>query len=75
LKEYGNHVQILTKDDGSRDFDLLDKGDWYGVTISSDWNISLGVEPDAVNTRLRLADLEMASKKGIHTLGIVRAGS
>ncbi|MBR5091278.1 MAG: radical SAM protein [Ruminiclostridium sp.] len=33
LKEHGNHVQILTKGDGSRDFDLLDKDDWYGVTI------------------------------------------
>lgn len=33
LKEHGNHVQILTKGDGSRDFDLLDSGDWYGVTI------------------------------------------
>lgn len=33
LKEYGNHVQILTKGDGKRDFDLLDGGDWYGVTI------------------------------------------
>ena len=32
LKEYGNHVQILTKGDGRRDFDLLDSGDWYGVT-------------------------------------------
>ena len=33
LKEYGNHVQILTKGDGQRDFDLLDENDWYGVTI------------------------------------------
>ena len=33
LKEHGNHVQILTKGDGTRDFDLLDGGDWYGVTI------------------------------------------
>lgn len=33
LKYYGNHVQILTKGDGSRDFDLLDENDWYGVTI------------------------------------------
>lgn len=32
LKEYGNHVQILTKGDGSRDFDMLDGSDWYGVT-------------------------------------------
>lgn len=33
LKEHGNHVQILTKGDGSRDFDSLDENDWYGVTI------------------------------------------
>ena len=33
LKEYGNHVQILTKGNGTRDFDLLDSYDWYGVTI------------------------------------------
>ena len=33
LKEYGNHVQILTKGDGTRDFDLMDGNDWYGVTI------------------------------------------
>lgn len=33
LKEYGNHIQILTKGDGSRDFDLLDENDWYGITL------------------------------------------
>lgn len=33
LKEYGNHVQILTKGDGSRDFDLLNENDWYGITL------------------------------------------
>lgn len=33
LKEYGNHVQLLTKGDGSRDFDLLDEEDWYGITL------------------------------------------
>ena len=33
IKESGNHVQILTKGDGSRDFDLLGDGDWYGVTM------------------------------------------
>lgn len=32
LKASGNHVQILTKGDGRRDFDLLDSGDWYGIT-------------------------------------------
>ncbi len=34
LKEHRNHVQILTKGNGSRDFDLLDKDDWFGVTIT-----------------------------------------
>lgn len=43
IKESGNHVQILTKGDGSRDFDLLDGNDWYGITLS-------GVNPSA--TRL-----------------------
>lgn len=34
IKEYGNHVQILTKGlDAPRDFDLLDSQDWFGVTI------------------------------------------
>ena len=33
LKSYGNHVQILTKGNGSRDFDLLDNNDWYGITL------------------------------------------
>lgn len=36
LKESGNHVQILTKGDGRRDFDLLDENDWYGVTLDGD---------------------------------------
>ena len=34
IKASGNHVQILTKGDGSRDFDLLDRDDWYGITYS-----------------------------------------
>ena len=33
IKASGNHVQILTKGDGSRDLDLLDGDDWYGITI------------------------------------------
>lgn len=41
LKEYGNHVQILTKGDGSRDIDLLDSNDWYGITIDGSENDSL----------------------------------
>ena len=37
LKEYGNHVQILTKGDGSRDFDLLDENDWYGISYDGSY--------------------------------------
>ena len=37
LKEHGNHVQILTKGDGSRDFDLLDGKDWYGITYDGSY--------------------------------------
>ena len=33
IKDGGNNVQILTKGDGSRDFDLLDNNDWYGITL------------------------------------------
>lgn len=34
LKQHGNHVQILTKGfTGTRDFDLLDENDWFGMTI------------------------------------------
>lgn len=33
LKDHDNHIQILTKGDGSRDLDLLDSDDWYGITL------------------------------------------
>ena len=36
IKGSGNNVQILTKGNGSRDFDLLDENDWYGVTLDGD---------------------------------------
>lgn len=59
LKEHGNHVQILTKGDGSRDFDLLDENDWYGVTIDGqyEWNLYFG----------KLNALRYAKSLGIHT--------
>lgn len=58
LKEYGNHVQILTKGDGSRDFDLLDGGDWYGVTISGADHESQ--EPGAIPEGQRLGIMQKA---------------
>lgn len=32
IKESGNNVQILTKGNENRDFDLFDENDWYGIT-------------------------------------------
>ena len=61
LKEYGNHVQILTKGTGSRDFDLLDGGDWYGVTLDGQ------IEHPGVGTQHRFIDLMHARDRGIKT--------
>lgn len=64
IKESGNNVQILTKGDGSRDFDLLDENDWYGITL------------DGATTRtghfdnaplFRYTNLIKAHEKGIRT--------
>ncbi len=61
LKEHGNHVQILTKGNGSRDFDLLDNEDWYGITLD-------GLEENSHATlRRRLDGLAEAYKMGIKT--------
>lgn len=65
LKEYGNHVQILTKGDGGRDFDLLDENDWYGITVSG--GMTDHVEPGAVMTPFRLLRLREAHDMGIKT--------
>lgn len=64
LKEHGNHVQILTKGDGSRDFDLLDGEDWYGVTYSG---ADERDEPEALKCGYRLFALAEAKVKGIKT--------
>ena len=66
LKDSGNHVQILTKGDGSRDFDLLDGEDWYGVTISGKAE-SKDTEPGAIQAHKRLAILNIAKLHGIKT--------
>lgn len=60
IKQYGNHVQILTKGDGSRDFDLLDSNDWYGVTID-------GTKRESCSYLLLLADIMSAKELGIKT--------
>lgn len=60
LKAHGNHVQILTKGDGSRDFDLLDGEDWYGITLDG-----AGVQPYSEHTRI--SDIYIAREHGIKT--------
>lgn len=57
LKAHGAHVQILTKGDGSRDFDLLDGEDWYGVTLDG-----MGKFPE-----IGLDGLYKAKERGIKT--------
>lgn len=64
LKEYGNHVQILTKGDGKRDFDLLDENDWYGITFSG---ALASQEPETLAPVFRINNLKKAYEKGIKT--------
>lgn len=60
LKEHGNHVQILTKGDGSRDFDLLGGEDWYGITFD-------GGNDGPYSPEDRLVDVFSAKQVGIKT--------
>lgn len=73
LKESGNNVQILTKNgkDAMRDFDLLDGGDWFGITYAG---YEVGTmeevpesEPNAGTPLDRLTALFIAYKRGIKT--------
>lgn len=61
LKDRGNNVQILTKGDGSRDFDLLNENDWYGITLDG---IGNGRSP---LWKARLDALALAHTRGIKT--------
>lgn len=75
LKGTGNHVQILTKNgkDAMRDFDLLDDGDWFGITYSGYSGYTYieeyipDEEPNAGSPHDRLYALGVARSKGIKT--------
>lgn len=73
LKDSGNNVQILTKNgkDAMRDFDLLDSGDWFGITYAGYENfIDVCVpteEPNTDNLLYRVNALSNAHIKGIKT--------
>lgn len=58
IKDAGNHVQILTKGNGERDFDLLDENDWYGITLD-------GLRQEGYGKRLE--GLFAARKAGVKT--------
>ena len=54
-------MQILTKGDGSRDFDLLDENDWYGITLDG-----VGDGQDRL-WQARIDSLIKARERGIKT--------
>lgn len=64
IKDSGNHVQILTKGDGSRDFDLLDESDWYGITLDG---VTFEANSYTCDFRKRIGVLAEAAYKGIKT--------
>lgn len=70
IKEAGAHVQILTKggDRARRDFDLLDSGDSFGITLSclSD-KMSKSNEPFAASPAERFLTLQDVTKLGVKT--------
>jgi len=69
IKEAGNRVQILTKGGirAERDFDLLDGGDMFGVTVTKYEQRHHLHEPNAAHVIDRLMTLGNAAKRGIKT--------
>lgn len=67
LKESGNHVQILTKSAETRDLDLLDENDWFGVTISCGVGTASAEEPNAAKPTDRIMAISAARSRGIKT--------
>lgn len=68
IKDSGNHVQILTKGRGAeRDFDLLNENDWFGVTISGNYESTKRIEPKAADLENRILSLRYAHNEGIKT--------
>jgi DNA repair photolyase len=61
IKDSDNYVQILTKAPITQDFDLLDEGDWFGITLT-------GLDNDQAKLEgLRIEILKEAWNKGINT--------
>lgn len=64
IKQSGNHVQILTKSGCTRDLDLLDKNDWFGISLTG---ANQEQEPNADCEEVRLVALAYARNRGIKT--------
>lgn len=70
IKSNGAHVQILTKNPRAamRDFDLLDAGDRYGVTLTAtSEDLRKVIEPNAESEASRIYSLYYALSSGIGT--------
>ena len=67
LKEYGNHIQLLTKGDARAAIPLMDSEDWFGVTISCMGDLSEQMEPNALSAYARLFEMTDAKRAGIKT--------
>ena len=69
IKEAGCHVQILTKGDRdiSRDFDLLDGNDWFGVTYTGSTRYAEAANGSWVAESGLLFELLEAAREGINT--------
>lgn len=67
IKGSGNHVQLLTKSSETRDLDLLDKDDWYGITYTCPGYEAMVHERGAALPKYRMAALYEAAEKGIGT--------
>jgi len=68
IKEAGAHVQILTKggDRARRDFDLLDEGDSFGITLSCRSTANTN-EPNATDPIERIDTLTDIARSGVNT--------
>lgn len=64
IKSSGNHVQLLTKNDETRDLDLLDENDRVGITYTGGDSFA---EPGAARAIARFSVPFEAHKRGIHT--------
>ena len=68
IKNAGCHVQILTKGGvtATRDFDLLDGEDWFGVTITGQFHNNQS-EPKAASFAENLMTIEKAKNRQLKT--------